>query len=360
MFDKPFSTQLSFGSLLLLGTTSTATAVVSSSALGLLVVLLTVAIWFLLRRLRQSLEERDRLKHRFAEETEQVQTVIHTIREGIITTDAQGRIKILNPLAEKFTGWHQQAAQGQLVSEVFPLWDQSTQEPLTPLLDRLLQEGQQSKSLNPVILRARDQSERLIETVITIVHSQKGEMIGSVIVFRETAPLNLPINKPLWQDQFDALTRLFNRQAFEECLAQAIVLSQRDNQEHSVCFLDLDRFREINRLEGFNAGDELLRQVSSLLQAKIRRADTVARLGGDEFAILLYRCPADQAIYIAQSLTQTIKDFQFEWQGKTLTIEASIGLVSVTANSDAIDLLKAAELACTAAKAQDLGKVYLS
>lgn len=335
-------------------------AMISSSVLSLFVVLLAVAIWFLLRRLRQSFEECDRLKAQLAMEAERLQTTIHMIREGIITTDAAGRIEVLNPVAEKFTGWHSQEAQGQLFAEVFSLIDQSTHESLDNILDRLISQGQLSSSLSHIILRSRDHSERLIESSMTFVRSAAGQIIGSITVFREATQMNLPIRQPLWQDQYDALTGLLNRQGFEHCLEQAIALSRRDDQEHSLCFLDLDHFREINNLAGFAVGDELLRQVSSLLQAKIRRADTVARLGGDEFAILLYRCPLKQADYVARSLTQMLEEFQFEYQGQTFSIKASIGLVPVAADSDAIDVLKAADLACATAKTENPGSVHLA
>jgi diguanylate cyclase (GGDEF)-like protein len=116
----------------------------------------------------------------------------------------------------------------------------------------------------------------------------------------------------------------------------------------------------VNDTCGHPAGDQLLRQVTGLLQTRVRTADTLARLGGDEFGILLENCTLDQALRIAESLRQAIRDYRFVWQGNTMQIGASIGLVELTHDTESTAaLLSAADVACYAAKDSGRNRVQI-
>ncbi len=91
------------------------------------------------------------------------------------------------------------------------------------------------------------------------------------------------------QANHDALTGLVNRRKFEQHLEQALHSARVTSSQHSLCYLDLDRFKIVNDTCGHIAGDELLRQVTALLQSQVRSVDVLARLGGDEFGLLLDR-----------------------------------------------------------------------
>ena len=97
------------------------------------------------------------------------------------------------------------------------------------------------------------------------------------------------------QATHDSLTNLINRREFEHRL-QRMLSSACDSLDHHVlCYLDLDQFKVINDTCGHNAGDELLRQIASLLEGQLRSRDTLARLGGDEFAVLMEHCHIEKA-----------------------------------------------------------------
>ncbi|MBL8481833.1 MAG: diguanylate cyclase, partial [Rhodocyclaceae bacterium] len=89
------------------------------------------------------------------------------------------------------------------------------------------------------------------------------------------------------QARHDTLTGLVNRREFDVRLARCFSSAKQHGARHLLCFLDLDRFKIVNDSCGHAAGDELLRQVSALLKARLRDRDTLARVGGDEFAVLL-------------------------------------------------------------------------
>ncbi|MEG4059022.1 MULTISPECIES: diguanylate cyclase [unclassified Microcoleus] len=116
-------------------------------------------------------------------------------------------------------------------------------------------------------------------------------------------------------------------------------------------YLDLDKFKVVNDTAGHCAGDELLRQITTLLQNGVRANDTLARLGGDEFGLLLNKCPLSKAAQIAENLKDLVHQFRFIWDSKTFIIGVSIGVVAINqASQDLMEVMGASDAACYAAK----------
>lgn len=163
----------------------------------------------------------------------------------------------------------------------------------------------------------------------------------------------------LWQATHDALTELVNRREFERRVELAVHNAKTANQQHVLCYLDLDQFKIVNDTCGHVAGDQLLRQVSVLFQNKLRKIDTLARLGGDEFGILLHQCSLEQAIQITEMLRQQIHEFPFVWQEKVFAISVSIGVVTIDAETPNLaSVLSAADAACYAAKNKGRNRIH--
>jgi diguanylate cyclase (GGDEF)-like protein len=112
----------------------------------------------------------------------------------------------------------------------------------------------------------------------------------------------------------------------------------------ALLFCDLDDFKRVNDTLGHDAGDELLSRVGERLRAALRPDDTVARLGGDEFAVLLPACPALEARSLADGVWQAFQS-PFPVAGRPLSLSASVGLVMVSNETSATEVLKAADTA---------------
>ena len=157
----------------------------------------------------------------------------------------------------------------------------------------------------------------------------------------------------------DALTGLINRREFEARLSNAIDRARKDTLEHTVFFIDLDRFKIVNDSCGHLAGDELLKQVSVHIKQNIRSSDSVARLGVDEFAVLLEFCTSPVARKIVATLHNDIQDFVFEWHDRKFNIGASIGVTSITRQTATIEsVLANADQACYAAKKKGRNRIH--
>jgi diguanylate cyclase (GGDEF)-like protein len=116
----------------------------------------------------------------------------------------------------------------------------------------------------------------------------------------------------------------------------------------------------VNDTCGHAAGDQLMRQVSTLLEHCLREGDTLARLGGDEFGVLLENCPPEAALRIADKLRQTVTDFHFAWAHLSFNIGVSIGLVNVEDGLFTLaEVMRAADTACYMAKEKGRNRVQV-
>jgi len=149
----------------------------------------------------------------------------------------------------------------------------------------------------------------------------------------------------------DSLTRLPNREMFNQLLRYAIETAQRHQRRFAVLFIDLDRFKVINDSLGHQAGDALLVEVAERLRRALRSSDVVARLGGDEFVVILGE--VDQlgdveriARNLLSVLSQPLQLCGHEWQ-----TTASIGIAMYPADGlDVQTLTKNADMAMYLAK----------
>jgi diguanylate cyclase (GGDEF)-like protein len=161
-----------------------------------------------------------------------------------------------------------------------------------------------------------------------------------------------------WQATHDALTGLVNRSEFERRLEELIRVTAGTERQHVLCYMDLDQFKIPNDTCGHIAGDELLRQVTTLVQGRIRESDTLARLGGDEFGLVLDGCSLEKAREVCQTLLNAVSVFRFSWEDRTFTVSASMGLVRI--DKDTVSkgaLLSAADAACYTAKEAGRGRL---
>lgn len=211
------------------------------------------------------------------------------------------------------------------------------------------------------VLINQNEREVAIQDSAAPIRDREGQTIGAVMVFRDVTQ-NRELSRQLsWQASHDALTGLVNRQNFERQLEQALDLAKSDHQVHALCYLDLDHFKIVNDTCGHVAGDELLRQITVILQEKIRKTDILARLGGDEFGLLLSQCTLEQALRVANDLLSCVQKFRFVWQEQVFSIGVSIGLVCIDTNSESVaEIISRGDAACYTAKNRGRNRVYVA
>ncbi|MBA3591393.1 diguanylate cyclase [Methylibium sp.] len=185
-----------------------------------------------------------------------------------------------------------------------------------------------SKPINPKVVRAR------VRTHITLKHQSD--------LLRRMAFI-------------DGLTGVFNRRYFDERLQTEWLRAQRNGSELSVALIDVDFFKRYNDRYGHQAGDDCLRQVTTVLEATLQRpADVVARYGGEEFVCILPETGLAGALALAQRLERAVRALGIAHaegavEGR-VSVSVGVACKSAAAQGDPAGLLAQADARLYAAK----------
>jgi diguanylate cyclase (GGDEF)-like protein/PAS domain S-box-containing protein len=293
-------------------------------------------------------------------EKERAQVTLQSIGDAVIATDAEGRIEYLNPVAEQLTAWSLAEARGQPLGAVLKLVNELTREPIGNSLAGALGRGESGGATDHTVLITRAGNEVAIQESAAPISDRAGRVIGAVVVFHDVTRERRLKRALAYQASHDALTGLINRREFDNRLHTALLSAQRGEGAYALLYIDLDQFKVVNDTCGHQAGDRLLRDVTGLLQTRVRATDTIARLGGDEFGVLLDGCAIEQATRIAEAIRQAIRDFRFVWGASTLSVGASIGIVQIRAETETVtQVMSAADIACYAAKDAGRNRIHV-
>lgn len=328
------------------------------------VLLLIVIVWvmvllaagFLMALIMRQVE---RTENELQFDKELAQVTLHSIGDGVITTNAAGRVEYLNPVAERYTGWLTQDASGRPLEEIYRVIDERTGRSVESFTADAAGSREQ-RDAGSVRLVDRSGRECPIRYSLESIRGRDGRMLGMIVVFHDISQIRAMSQQLIWQASHDALTGLVNRREFERRLTGLLETAKSGNREHALMFMDLDNFKAVNDTCGHSAGDELLRQLTAVMMSRMRGSDTLARLGGDEFGALLETCPLDQALRIANAMRETVREFRFVWENKTFSVGVSIGLVPLSSESGDLNrVLSLADACCYDAKNKGRDRVQV-
>jgi diguanylate cyclase (GGDEF)-like protein/PAS domain S-box-containing protein len=294
------------------------------------------------------------------QEKERALVTLQSIGDGVITTDEQGRIQFLNPVAERLLGQESEMVAGKHYLDVLRLNDETTGEALGDLVKLCLGGDVGVVHADEGMFVHPDGSRFHLKVTAAPMRNRKGRVVGAVLALHDITEVMGMARQLSYQASHDMLTGLYNRQLFEKKLEEAIRSAQSGKVSHVLFYMDLDQFKLVNDTCGHQAGDELLEQVAMLMQKRLRESDTLARLGGDEFGVLLESCPLTKAVDIAEEIRKTIRDFRFGWQDKAFDIGVSVGVVPIdNMCGNLADVLAAADAACYVAKDNGRNRIHI-
>ncbi|MGC9260954.1 MAG: sensor domain-containing protein [Phycisphaerae bacterium] len=279
--------------------------------------------------------------------------VVAASMNGIIITDAtpDTRIMYVNPAFEHLTGYTLAE-----VREKNPRFLQGAQKEQSGR-DEIRIAIKEGRAVQAILKNYRkDGTAYWCEVSISPVRDKSGTVVSWMGMQTDITARREAEKKLEYLAFFDALTGIPNRQLVLDRLDRHLLQARRTGEHGALLFLDLDQFKQVNEVQGHEAGNELLRTIARNLQGLLRESDTVGRLTGDEFVLLLpnVATTAERTVEQLQKVLQRldhlfstpIKINNFEY-----SITASIGItIFPQENVTAADLVTQADIAMHRAK----------
>ena len=209
-----------------------------------------------------------------------------------------------------------------------------------------LEKNQGLSNIKTVLTKIIEETKELAETS-QILQSQLDE---SAI---ELKSLRQELAQVQEMAKTDALTGLFNRQAFDHKLEEHIETNKHSNSDLCLLFLDLDHFKQVNDTYGHQVGDNVLRYTANLMKQHISKNHCAARYGGEEMAIIMPNTPLKKAMEIAEKIRSSLAQHPLKRKGSKESIgivTVSIGVSALKPNDSTESLIERADKAMYKAK----------
>ncbi len=281
-------------------------------------------------------------------------TVYSSTHEGVVVTDRDRKIVMVNPAFETITGYGEEEMRGQTMRKI-----QSGRHG-RDFYQAMWQAVAEAGYWRGEIWNRRKNGEIYPEWLtISAVRDGGGEVSHYVGLFSDIGRLKQTETRLDFLAHHDPLTKLPNRLMLRLRVEHAIERSRRTGTVGAVLFLDLDRFKTVNDSLGHATGDQLLVEVAERWKARLRGSDTLARLGGDEFVVLLEDVGgAEAAALVAQALIEeTAAPFALpNYREACVGVSVGVGLFPGN-GGDAEELIQHADSALYLAKQAGGGTV---
>ncbi len=248
--------------------------------------------------IHRDITENEKAKAALKSEKELLGTTLKSIGEGVVVTDSEGRITIVNTAFEQLSGWTQEASEGRLFSEVVQTFTESDNS-LTNLVEKTLRTGVILSGSNGIVMVCRDGKHKPIAHTVSPIRNDNGDIFGTVLVIRDITEEEKKQKKIDYLVYHDALTGVYNRRYWDQIIKKVDIP---ENLPISVLSCDVNGLKLTNDAFGHNSGDKLLIDMASILIRACRPSDVVVRSGGDEFLVLMAKTDANEADKVCRDI----------------------------------------------------------
>ena len=226
-------------------------------------------------------------------EKEILKSTLLSVGDGIIATDVDGYITIMNPVASDFTGWDTDEAIGKNVKDVFFMKNPETRESLYKFnLNDLEEHDYPSVQNQEALVMSKLGEEFYMNCSISPIRLSDNQLAGLVITFRDITEVVKYQREIEYISYHDDLTGLYNRRYIMEALEN---LNHKGSLPLTIMIIDINDLKMTNDHFGHAVGDQLIRKTATILRAFFWDSGIISRTGGDEFLILLPKTTKTEA-----------------------------------------------------------------
>ncbi|OEF95813.1 HD domain-containing phosphohydrolase [Desulfuribacillus alkaliarsenatis] len=241
-------------------------------------------------------------------EKERLRTTLMSVGDGVIVTDKQANVVMLNNVAQTLTGYSEEEAAGMPFSKVFTIINQETKQKCKDPVELVLKSGKIETLEENTLLIAKDGTKTMIADSAAPILVKNVEIQGVVVVFRDITEEFERQEQITYLSYHDQLTGLYNRRYFEEQLKR---VDTERNLPLSMIVIDVNSLKLINDSFGHTMGDKLIQKTAEILRSACRADEIIARWGGDEFVVLLPNTALEQVASVGERIIQLTKEFDF-------------------------------------------------
>lgn len=246
----------------------------------------------------EDVTEHRRLEAQLLREKEQLKTTLLSVGDGVIATDTQGLVTMMNPVAERLTGWPSSDGVGRHLREIVRLSGTRSHTELTAF--ETLLNGEFTGDFSTIAkLLGKDGRELPVELSLFPIRGSESGVTGAVLILRDYTEKLAKQEQIEFLSFNDVLTGLYNRRYMEQAMRR---LDTPENLPISLIAIDVNGLKLTNDAFGHEMGDLLLKAVAELLKSVCRPQDVAGRMGGDEFTIVLTNTDETQAAALKRKL----------------------------------------------------------
>lgn len=285
--------------------------------------------------------------------TERDHAILASIEDGYFEMDLKGNLTFFNDSLSRLFGYRKEQLSGM---NYLKLLNISAAGKAFDAFRELYRTGRPITTMETAFVLANGEKIYL-ESTVSLIRNTAGAGIGFRGIARDVTARKKAAEELFYLAYHDSLTGLRNREAFYENLEKELAYAGRYEQQRSLLFIDLDKFKHVNDRFGHETGDLFLQDFADRIGRNLRTADNFYRLGGDEFVVLLSEPHDHSPETAARRIIEAMKE-PFQVQSATIDfVTASIGIAIFPLHgADAESLLRSADRSMYRAKAK--GNTY--
>ncbi|MCC5880843.1 MAG: diguanylate cyclase [Idiomarina sp.] len=291
--------------------------------------------------------------------------MLQTIEVGLVVLNRQGQVQLWNSFMENHSGVRVSTARERNLFELFPELPRDWMERKINAVFKLKSRAYSTWEQRPHLFRFQSARPLTSQAPLMFQNLTLTPLLGSdgevshvcMLIYDVT---DIAINKLGLESandaletlsQTDRLSGLFNRGHWEECLVDEFHRLTRYRGTGSLILFDIDHFKPVNDNYGHHVGDQVIKDIGSIIGGSLRDTDKAGRYGGEEFAILLPETDAPAALLLAERLRKQIESHTFKVEGIAINVTVSLGIAEFEARfSNHVQWIEAADKALYSSK----------